>query len=187
MKKNDKFILFLKDIMVTIVIYIVVTVIFTQFFMRPFRVEGGSMLPNLRDKELGISSVFSLKKNGIERFDVVIVYQPAAQRYIVKRVIALPGETVRYEYDTLYINGEAVEEPFLNEQFKNQSTDGGFVDFTTEFGPLEMGEDEYFLLGDNRPRSSDSRLYGPFKRENIKSKNGYVLYPFNSIRKIGKN
>ena len=164
--KNDKFLSFLKDVITMVVIYIIINLVIVQFFFRPFRVEGESMHPNLESHELGFSNVFSYRKNKAQRFDIVIVFRPETKQHLVKRVIGLPGETVRYEYDKLYINDE-------------------YIDFTSDFGPVVLGDDEYYLLGDNRPRSSDSRIYGPFKEEQLKSKNGFVFYPFNKIRILG--
>lgn len=183
--KNDKFLNFLKDVMIMVVIYIIINLVFVQFIMRPFRVEGESMLPSLESHELGFSNVFSYKKNSVERFDIVIVFREETKQYLVKRVIGMPGETVRYEYDKLYINDEYVEETFLDADYIKKITEDRNIDFTSDFGPVVLGSDEYYLLGDNRPRSSDSRIYGPFKEAQIKSKNGFVFYPFNRIRKLG--
>lgn len=185
MKKNDKFLNFLKDIIIMIVVYIVINLVFVQFFMRPFRVDGSSMYPTLQHNELGFSNVFSLKRNSLQRFDIVIVFKEETNSYLVKRVVGLPNETIRYEYDTLYVNDEPVEETFLNEAFVKESTDNNSIDFTSDLGPITLGEDEYYLLGDNRLKSSDSRVYGPFKEEQIKSKNGFVIFPFNKIRGLG--
>ncbi len=185
MKKNDKFLNVLKDIMSLIIVYVLLNIVFIQFFMRPFRVEGESMMPNLASKEFGMSNVYSYRNKGIERFDIVIVFKEDSKQYIVKRVIGLPGEKVYYEYDKLYINDEYIEEPFLNETFKENAIKDLTIYFTNDFGPVLLGDDEYYLLGDNRPRSSDSRIYGPFKEEQIKSKNGFVFFPFNKIRKLG--
>ncbi len=184
MKQSNKFLNFLRDIMIMIAIYIVINVVFVQFLMRPFKVEGSSMYPTLESKEIGFSDVLSIKRHKIERFDVVIVFKEDTSNYLVKRVIGLPGETVRYEYDTLYINNEAVEEPFLDDAFVKESTDNGNIDFTADISPITLADDEYYLLGDNRLKSSDSRVYGPFKQDQIKSKNGFILFPFNKIRSV---
>ena len=173
--------------MTLIIVYVIINIVFVQFFMRPFRVEGESMMPNLASEEFGFSSVYGYRNNGIERFDIVIVFKEDTKQHLVKRVIGLPGEKVHYEYDRLYINDEYVEEPFLEETFKENAIKDLTIDFTNDFGPVVLEDDEYYLLGDNRPRSSDSRIYGAFKEENIKSKNGFVFFPFNRIRKLGNN
>ncbi|NLC65072.1 MAG: signal peptidase I [Erysipelothrix sp.] len=185
MKKDDKFILFLKDTMKTIVIYFVAIVLITQFVVRPFRVEGESMLPTIRDSEMGFSNILGVTFGGINRFDVVIVYIEASNKYLVKRVVGLPNETVEYRNDKLYIDGEEVEESFLDMAYVASMTDDHNTFFTTDFGPVVLGEDQYFLMGDNRVRSSDSRVYGPFDKSQIKSKNGFVFFPLNRIRFLG--
>ena len=89
-------------------------------------------------------------------------------------MIGLPGETVEYRNNQLYINGEPVEEPFLDESYT--STYPG--SFTGDFKTEKLGEDEYFCMGDNRPHSSDSRYYGAFHKSDIVSKGVFVVYPF---------
>lgn len=185
MKKDDKFIIFLKDTMKTIVIYLVIIIILTQYIIRPFRVEGESMTPALLDAEMGISSIISKNFGDIHRFDIVIVYVEDTQKYLVKRVIGMPNETIEFDGNKLYIDGKHIEETFFDMNYVNSQTDDGTIDFTTDFGPVELKNDEYFLMGDNRLRSSDSRIYGPFKKDQIKSKNGIIFYPLNKIRKIG--
>lgn len=184
-KQDDKFIEFLKDIIKTIVIYVAVAFIITQFIVRPFRVDGESMYPALHDREVGFSNIIGLKISGVKRFDTVIVYIEETQKYLVKRVIGLPGERVEYENDVLYINGLPVAEPFLVEAYVSSETDNHTIDFTPDFGPVILGSEQYFLLGDNRLKSSDSRVYGPFDASQIKSKNGVIIYPFDKIRTLG--
>ena len=94
-------------------------------------------------------------------------------------MIGLPGETIEYRQDQLLVNGEAVAEDFFDQDYKrSQSANGSF---TQDFGPVTLADDEYFMLGDNRPYSSDSRWYGPFKKEQIKAKDVVVLFPFQQI------
>ncbi|MBN2850944.1 MAG: signal peptidase I, partial [Erysipelotrichaceae bacterium] len=109
-KKEEKF--GILDFGKSLIFSIVFVVLFTTFVAKPIRVNGSSMYPTLVDKELGFSNVFTLKTFGIQRFDVVIVYVDQLQEYLVKRVVALPGETVEYHDETLYIDYEPVEENF---------------------------------------------------------------------------
>ena len=99
------------------------------------------------------------------------------KEYLIKRVIGLPGETVEYRNNQLYINGEPVEEPFLDASYT--STYPGT--FTSDFKTEKLGEDEYFCMGDNRPHSSDSRYYGAFHKSDIVSKGVFVIYPFKAF------
>ena len=160
-----------------LLISIVVVFLCTRFLIRPVRVDGDSMYPTLHNNAIGFSNILTYRMQGLKRFDVAIIYVPEKKEHLVKRVIGLPGETVEYRQDQLLINGEIVEEDFFDYK-RSQSTNGIF---TQDFGPVTLAEDEYFMLGDNRPYSSDSRWYGAFKKEQIKAKDVVVLFPFQQI------
>lgn len=164
---------FVIDLIVCMAIILVVT----NFVVRPVQVSGDSMYPTLKDKSFGVSDVLGYNLNGIERFDVAIIYLPEKDEYLVKRVIGLPGETVSYSNGQLYINNEPVEEPFLDQSYVESYGDY----FMSDVAPITLGEDEYYCLGDNRPASSDSRYYGPFKKENIRSKGIFIFWPFSKF------
>ena len=164
------------DLAKTMVFSLVVVYGITTFVAKPVKVNGDSMYPQVKNEQVGFSMVFG--KNQIERFDIVVVYIEETNKYLVKRVIGLPGETVSYKDSQLYVNGVAIEEDFLDDEYVlSQSSSMNFT------GDLEtaLGSDEYFLLGDNRPYSKDSRSYGAFEKEDIISKGLFVLYPFNEF------
>lgn len=190
MKKNDKFLNQLKELIISVVIAFVVVLIVTQFIFIPVRVDGISMEPTLHHKNLGFSNVFSVKTSVIKRFDIVVVEVVEKRTNLVKRVIGLPGDTVFYENDILYINGEALDEPFLDTAFmEEQKRLRDSERFTHDFKePIVVPEGEYFVMGDNRLNSSDSRdpRYGSFKQETIRSKSIFVYYPFNQMRLEGR-
>lgn len=148
-----------------------------SFVIRPVQVKGNSMYPELYDGGVGFSNVLGYKVDGLKRFDIAIIYVSEKDEYLVKRVIGLPGETVSYQNGKLYINGEYVAEDFLDKNYV--STFNGT--FMADVAPITLKEDEYYCLGDNRPHSSDSRYYGPFKKENIISKGVFIFYPFNEF------
>lgn len=155
------------ELLQTLIISFIIVAVLTHFVILPVRVDGSSMYPTLQDGQMGISYIF--KRNiGIERFDIVIIESEMAQEKLVKRVIALPNEEIRYEDNRLYINGEYVEEEFLDGVYTS--------DWSYTAGP-----DEYVCLGDNRSVSRDSRYYGAFKDEEIVSTGIFVYYPFDSI------
>ncbi|AMC93510.1 hypothetical protein AOC36_05800 [Erysipelothrix larvae] len=197
--KDDAFLKSLKEFIILFLKYIVILFVITTFITRVVRVEGTSMYPTLKDGEMGLSNIISVKLGNIDRFDLVIVYMEDQNKHIVKRVIGMPGETVSYQDDQLYINGEPVDEPFLDTDYvRNYRQDPtsaedmeeldmyGKVTFTENLAEIKLGDHEYFLMGDNRPYSSDSRRYGPFQKSDIKSKNVFVIFPFNAIRYEGK-
>ncbi len=86
-------------------------VIFT-YIVKPISIDGSSMRPTVADKDLAIVDTIGLKSNGVERFDVVIVDSDRLQDHLIKRVIGLPGETIEYKNDKLYVNEQYVAEPF---------------------------------------------------------------------------
>lgn len=169
---GKELLLFLRDIVIAMAVVFVVF----HWIVRPVEVIGSSMYPTLQDREYGISDVIGTKLGSIDRFDIVIVHLEEKNEYIVKRVIGLPGETVSYKDGQLYINGKAMDEPFLNQDYVNTYEDGTFM---SDVDTITLGDDEYFCLGDNRPHSSDSRYYGPFKKDDIIAKGVVVIYPFN--------
>lgn len=190
--KKYAYLLEVLDWVRTILVCMVSVSIFVHFFFRPVQVDGQSMQPTLLNNEIGFSNVFSRLTGSIHRFDVVVVREPVSGDLWVKRVIGLPGETVMYQGGKLYINGKYKKEPFLNKEY--MINDSGSVEaFTKDFntdgkadynndGKVEpLKSDEYFLMGDNRNNSFDSRSRGAFHEHEIVSKSVYVLYPFQKI------
>ncbi|MEG2644977.1 MAG: signal peptidase I, partial [Enterococcus sp.] len=119
-------------------------------------------------------------------FDVIVFQQPDGTIYI-KRVIALPGDEVRYEHDQLYVNNKKVAEPFLT---NNRQQDHQVSPYTTDFkledltGKTKLPADEYFVLGDNRRISKDSRSFGTVDSADILGKARAVYYPLSHIKWI---
>ena len=165
--------LFVRDVAVCMALVL----LFSNYIARPVQVLGSSMYPTLQDQEFGFSNLIGMRMDGIKRFDIVIIYVDPKEKYLVKRVVGLPGETVSYTGGQLYINGEAVEENFFNEEYRSRFGTA----FMEDVAPVTLGEDEYFCLGDNRPHSTDSRVYGPFRADQIRSKGVLVLFPFSEI------
>lgn len=155
----------LKEIIQIVVPVIVLTFILLNFVLLPVKVQGDSMFPTLVDDEFGYSFIIT-RNLGINRFDIVVI--EVEDKLLVKRVIGMPNETIEYINNELYIDGEYYEEDFLDK-------------VTTEDFSFSLGEDEYYCLGDNRNVSKDSRFYGPFKKEDIKSSKIFVIFPFNNF------
>lgn len=157
----------------------------TTFLCKPVRVQGESMYPTLLDGEIGIMNVFGAKFGEVSRYDIVVVHNEGKNEDWVKRVIGLPGDTISCENDVLYINGEAQEQTFLDQQYVDKVTRSGEILFTEDFGPITLADDEYFLMGDNRPRSYDSRnLYGEqkFTKDDLRGRGIMIVYPFDKMK-----
>lgn len=140
---------------------ILVVVLIKTFVVSPIRVNGASMDPTLNDKDIMLLDEISYRFSDIERFDIVVVKEE--DEYLIKRVIGLPGETVEYKNDKLYIDGK-----YVKEDFKHKET----FDFSTT-----LGKDEYFIMGDNRTNSTDSRVFGPISRDKIMGKTTLTILP----------
>ena len=147
-----------------IIICLIVAKLITSFVFLSVMVDGNSMYSTLKNGDKGITDGLFYKITGIDRFDVVILEEDKFEDKLVKRVIGLPGETIRYEKGILYINGEVVKEEFITEEVAKQTV-GVYGNDTFE---CKLKDNEYYVLGDNRGNSTDSRYFGPIKKEQIK-------------------
>jgi len=140
------------------------------FICSPINVNGSSMSTTLKDGDIMLLNKIGLKK-GINRFDIVVVKNDGS--YLIKRVVGLPNETLSYKDEKLYINGKVVEDKYN-------------LNFTGDIEPIEIGNNEYFVMGDNRNISKDSRMIGTIKKDRIIGKTNFVIYPFNKFGKVEK-
>lgn len=176
-KKQDRSNAFWKDawdFIRTLLISMAAVFVIAHFIARPIHVEGNSMYPTLDSGSLGFSNVVGYKMNGIERFDVAIIYLKDDRKYLIKRVIGMPGDTVSFKDGDLYINGEMMEQDFLDSEYISSYP----FQFTEDIAPITLGDDQYYCLGDNRPNSRDSRFYGPFTKDEIIAKGAFIFWPF---------
>lgn len=151
----------------TYVCLILAIIFIRSFIVTPVRVNGESMYPTLKNKEVLLLNKIDYRFHDIKRFDIVVVNTP--EEKIIKRVIGLPGETLRYENDTLYIDGQEVKESYTRKE-----TD----DFVlSDIGVTKIPNDCYFVMGDNRSNSKDSRMIGPVKKKQISGKANLVIFP----------
>ena len=175
----------LLDWIKSIAIAFVFVIAMRTFIFSPILVEGASMMPTYEDGDKVIVNKIGKQISSIERFDVIVFKAPIGKNYI-KRVIGLPGDHVAYENDTLYINDEAFEEPYLDLN-KEQLLDNGTLtqDFTLQSltGYSTIPEGYLFVLGDNRRKSSDSRdaRVGLVPMEKVLGKTNLRFYPFDSF------
>ncbi len=138
------------------------------FLYQPVKVEGTSMAPLLTDQERIFINKFVYRFEPIERGDVVVFWYPFDRsKSFIKRVVGLPGETVELRQGIVYINGAPVEEPYVPPQFADRSS----------YGPLRVPAGQYFVLGDHRASSNDSRVFGPVPSRYIYGKAVFAYWP----------
>ena len=171
----------IKDVIEFLIVCMGVTFVF-RFAIMPIKVDGSSMYPTLQDNDYAFMSRIDL--NHIERFDIVTLNCKKLGNIIIKRVIGLPGEKIVYKDDQLYINDEKIEEAFLDISYIEQVKKDYNISCFTEDFEYTIGDDEIFVLGDNRLNSLDSRLLGCFKEKDILSKKGFVLFPFKNMKEV---
>lgn len=128
-----------------------------SFLIRPTIVRGNSMDPTLEDNQFLLAYPVYLCEGGIQHGDIVIA-KLSPVKSLVKRAVALPGDTLEIKNNRVILNGEVLEEPYLKESM-----------ICRDVPPMTLGEGEYYLLGDNRNISADSRIYGTFDVKNIKA------------------
>ncbi|MBT6401511.1 signal peptidase I [candidate division WWE3 bacterium] len=168
----------LLDIVEVVFISSSITILTFLFLAQPLEVTGESMLPTFQDKEQIIVEKVSIKYKPLERGEITVVRHPDNQQvFLIKRVIGLPGETIHFNEGDVFINGEILLEPYLNE---NTLTWG--KTYIADGESITLNEDEYVMLGDNRDNSLDSRSYGPVSKENLVGRSFVVYYPIKNIR-----
>lgn len=169
----------------SILFAIVVAFLIRAYILTPVLVEGASMEPTLHDHEKIIVSKTISWIGEIHRGDIVIIKDDEVKINYVKRVIGLPGETIKMKDDVLFVNGKEIREPYLDDYKKTANQLGSRL--TGDFGPIEVPKDHYFVMGDNRPHSMDSRTdsldtLGFIETDRIIGKSKFVLFPFKNIR-----
>lgn len=177
MKSKIKYEVF--DLIKTFVICLVIVFLITRYVFTPVKVDGKSMAPTLLDQEIGVMNIFAARFLEIKRSDIVVVDSKSNGDKWVKRVIGLPNETVSAKDNIIYINGEPLSEPYLDSEYVTNNSRNNI--FTQDFEEVTLAEDEYFLMGDNRNESMDSRTVGPFKRNHIKGNGMLIIFPFENF------
>lgn len=175
-------------------VVLLIFVLARVFFITPVSVSGHSMDPTLADGQ----KLMTLKSNQPARFDIVTTKEPDdLSRMAVKRVIGLPGETVEMKDDVLYINGKKVDEPYLTPYktaFKKDKLQSEYAydedfqleaqvasEFTDDF-KFQVPEGQYFVLGDNRLISKDSRMFGFVDQSLLQGKVVWRYWPLNEMK-----
>jgi signal peptidase I len=169
---------------------LLVAFVIKQFLFTPVLVKGASMMPTLEDKDRVIINRIGPKFKSIDRFDIVVIenvlLQKNEEENIIKRIIGLPGDKIEYKDDQLYINGKKFSEPYLDQEKKELKDSGPLTyDFTLEqdLGEITVPEGHYFVLGDNRRVSNDSRNpdIGFIPKEKIMGTTSIICWPMKHI------
>lgn len=172
---------FLKELaswVIYILFIIAVTYFIITFVGQRTKVDGSSMETTLSDGDNLIVDKISYRFRDPQRYDIIVFpYRYAEHTYYIKRIIGMPGETIQIIDGEVYINGELLGEHYGAEVMVNSG-------IAAE--PIELGEDEYFVLGDNRNHSSDSRdpSVGVLKREDLIGRAWVRIYPFDKMEVI---
>lgn len=170
---------FFWELVKVVVISLAIIIPVRMFVMQPFIVQGGSMEPNFLDcghwwcKEYLVISKLSYRLHPVRRGDVVVFNSQQLKEHLIKRVIGLPGETIEIRESEIRVANTDRPEGFI-------VAEGAYLDanvYTSGAVQVALGADEYFVLGDNRTGSYDSRFFGPIKRAEITGRAWARLWP----------
>lgn len=166
---------FFLDVLEVIVFAVGIFFFIYLLIMRPHKIKGQSMMPNFPDSEYLLTEKVSYYLRGPERGDVVVFTPPVSDTdEFIKRVIGLPGETIMVKDGHVYINDKLLNEPYLKDTV---ITSGG--SFLTDDKEYLIPDGKYFVLGDNRPNSSDSRYWGPITKSAMSGRAWIIYWPVN--------
>ncbi|WP_263365969.1 signal peptidase I [Edaphobacter bradus] len=155
-----------------LVVSIAVSTFIIVFLYQPVRVEGTSMLPMLEDQDRLFVNKMAYRVGEIHRGDVVVfLYPHDHEKSYIKRVIALPGDELRIDHGRVYVNGKQLVEKYVPAQFEDDRSQP----------EMTVPPDEYFVMGDHRSISSDSRDFGPVDRDLIYGKAAFVYWPMEQV------
>lgn len=159
---------FFLDLVETLVIGISLFLVIYLFFMQPHQVSGLSMEPNLHNNDYVLTDKISYRTGDPKRGDVVVIHAPEAANCpsgtgcdFIKRLLGLPGDTVEVKDNTIYVNGSPLDETYIADDVTTVA--GNY----TRDRVVTLGPDQYFVVGDNRMHSSDSRAWGPITKADI--------------------
>ncbi|WP_227994813.1 signal peptidase I [Oceanobacillus sp. CFH 90083] len=163
-----------------IVVFVIIAMfIVKNFLLSPSVVWGESMQPTFADQD----KIIVNKVAAIDRFDVIVFQAPDSDNYYVKRVIGIPGDHIEYKNNILYLNGELIDEPYLQKESSPAALGFQTGDFTLEelTGYSIVPDNTYFVLGDNRGNSNDSRFFGLLDEQAIIGEVTFRFYPLSDI------
>jgi len=155
-----------------IVISVIASFFIVTFLYQPVRVEGTSMQPELRDQDRLFIDKFFFKFEKIDRGDIVVFHYPRdPEKSYIKRVIALPGDSIYIDHGRVWVNNQPLDEPYVPRRYRD----------TRSMAEMIVPPDEYFVMGDHRSISSDSRDFGPVDRDLIYGKADFIYWPASNM------
>ena len=162
--RNSRLRVWLRDIVISVIAsFFIVT-----FLYQPVRVEGTSMQPELRNRDRLFINKFFFRFETIRRGEIVVFHYPLdPQKSYIKRIIGLPGDTVSIVRGQVFIDGKPLKEPYVPARYRDSRS----------MPPLVVPPGEYFVMGDHRSVSSDSRSWGPVDRDLIYGRADFIYWP----------
>lgn len=169
--KENSFISFIKELPLLIIVAFVVAWAIKSFIIQPFFIPSGSMEPTFFDGDHVLVNKFVYRFSKPERGDVIVFKYPLdTSKDYIKRVIAVGGETVEVRSGDVFINGKEIYEPYLKSEVVG-----------SDYGPIKIPANKFFVLGDNRDNSSDSRTWGLLPPKNILGRAVVLYWPLNRV------
>lgn len=168
---------FIKDFLLPLVVAVGIVLLLRFFIFGMYYIPSGSMIPTLQLNNQVMVTKYSYWRAEPERGDIIVfkypVHDPSTEKEedFVKRLIGLPGETLEIHDNQVFINGKPIDEPYVADD-----TD------MPDFGPYEIPEGHYFMMGDNRNHSNDSRYWGTVPRKDLIGKARIIYWPFRDWR-----
>lgn len=166
------------DVVETVVIALSIFLVVYLFFMQPHQVNGESMMPNFESGEYVLTDKVSFRMRDPQRGEVVVFHAPPGANCpegtgcdFIKRILAVPGETLEIKNNAIFVNGVVVHEPYIPDDFVTEA--GSF----TSNRVITLAPGEYFTIGDNRSYSSDSRAWGPVDKSEIVGRAFFRYWP----------
>lgn len=161
-----------ETLLLTLLIFTII-----QAFVQNYRIEGYSMEPSMHQGQRLFVDKFSYIASDPKRGDIIVLLFPKGdpngpEEDYIKRIIGLPGDTVECQPGQIFVNGQLIEEPYINDPNRSPCA------------PMTLGPDQYFVMGDNRNASSDSRSWGALDRRYIIGKAWFIYYPFDQAGRV---
>ena len=167
---------FFRDVLFMFLVFVSIYYVVFSFFLANEVVSGPSMQPTFEDGDRLIAvRHFTPKRNNV----VIIKAPDQANAMYIKRVIGLPGDTVQSKNDVLYINGKKTAQPYLNNKYKKADRLAG-TNYTTNF-KIKLKKNQYWVMGDHRDVSKDSRYFGSVKEKSVTGKACFIYWPLENF------